>query len=129
MSEPRTVGPISSGVAVGSNGVATATGISNEPITGLVLDVYLKYLDSPPAGTTVATVRTKGTSPRTPTRNIMVRTNSATDGAYPPKEAVYDAAGAAISGQYMTPTIDDLVEVVIAGANAGDSVQVWLTML
>jgi hypothetical protein len=129
MSDIRTVGPITSGVAVGGNGVATSTGATAEPISGVIVDIYIKYLDSPPAGTTVTTVRAKGTSPRMPTRNFLVRTNIATDGSYIPKEAVYDAAGAVIIGQYMSPLVDDIVEVVIAGANAGDSVLVWLTML
>jgi hypothetical protein len=38
--------------ATGGAGVATANAISDQPVNGLVLAVYLEYLGSPPAGTT-----------------------------------------------------------------------------
>jgi len=123
------IGPISSGVAVGNAGAATKTGETLEPVIGCVVGIYVKYLDSPPAATTDVTVRTKGTSPAIPSTNLLVVTNSATDAMYYPKAAVQDAAAAAITGQYISPVVHDIVEIVIAGADAADYVLVWLYVI
>lgn len=125
----RVVGPIYTGAAVGGNGVATATGVSAQPVNGLIFGIYIQYLDAPPAGTTDVTIRGKGTSPNVPLVNIMTAGNTATDAIYYPKAAAYDIAGAAIAGSYVSPAIADYVEVVIAQANAGDGANVWLYVI
>ncbi len=122
------VGPIKSGVAVGGNGAATANADSTTPIEGLLLGVYIQYNDSPPA-TTDVTVKTKGTSPYAPSYNLLVVSNANTNGLFMVRGAVVDTAGAAIAGQHELIPIDDIVNVAIAQADAGDSVDVWLLMV
>ena len=124
----RIIGPIKTGVAAGGAGAATATGRTTEPVVGIVLGIYIKYNDTPPV-TTDVTIRGKGTSPNVPLVNIMTAGNTATDAMYYPKAATYDIAGAAIAAQYVSPAVADIVEVVIAQANDGDSADVWLYVI
>lgn len=121
------VGPINSGSAAGGDGVATANGNSDSLLKGSVMAIYVKYNDTPPA-TTDVTVKSVGTSPSAPTYNLLSVANAITDGWFYPRVAVHDVSGAAISGQYSEQVIYDYVNVVIAGANAGDSVDVWLLL-
>lgn len=121
------IGPINSGAAVGGNGVATSTGTSNNVIRGVILAVQVKYNDAPPAGTTVVTVKTKGTN--APTYNILVITNAATDGVFCSRLDSYNAAGTALLTYDQLPVVEDYVQVVIAGANAADNVDVYLYVL
>jgi hypothetical protein len=123
------VGPINSGAAVGGNGVATATGESTKKLTGVIYAVVVKYNDSPPGATTVATIKTKGTSPSAPTHNILVLTNTATDVMKFPRMDACTTAGVANSTNDLPVPIDDIAQVVIAGANAGDNVDVWLYLI
>jgi hypothetical protein len=120
------VGPINSGAAVGGNGVATATGESSHPISGLVYAVQVKYNETPPAGTTVVTIKTKGTN--APSMTILTLTNAATDGMWLPRLVSHTAAGVAQTAYDAPFAIDDIVQAVIAGANAGDNVDVYLHM-
>jgi hypothetical protein len=121
------IGPINSGVAAGGAGVATATGETNHPITGLLYAVYVKYNDAPPA-TTDVTVKTKGTNP--PSKNLLVVPNAATDGEFLPRLDTCKAADAtALAANDAMPIVSDIVQVVIAGANNGDSIDVWLEVL
>ncbi len=122
------VGPINSGAATGGAGVATSTGTSANIITGVILSVFVKYNDSPPAATTDVTVRTKGTSPRPPSRNILVITNAATDGVWNPRDTEHTTA-AADSGSKVLIPVEDYIQVVIAGANDNDNVDVWLELI
>jgi len=122
------VGPFNSGAAAGSAGSAT-NNADTKRITGMVWGIYVKYNDSPPAGTTDVTIKTKGTSPSIPSYNLLVLTNAATDGLFPIMSAVYDNAGSAISNQYLPFLVDDLLNIAIAGANSGDSVDVWLLLV
>lgn len=120
------VGPFNSGVAAGGAGVATANTDSTTRITGYVVGVYVKYNDSPPAGTTDVTVKTKGTSPAAPSLTFLSIANAATDGWFWPRVQIHTTAGAAITDQYDWPAIDDLINVTIAQANNADNVDVWL---
>lgn len=115
----RTVYEINTGVAAGGAGVATSTGRSAMAIVGRVVGVDVKYFDSPPAGTTVVTLRTAGNNNQ-PQRSILVRTNTATDGHFRPKEAIHDSSGAAIANLYEDPVVGDQLEAIIATANNGD---------
>jgi hypothetical protein len=123
----RTVGPFSSGAAVGADGAATANADSSKPFSGIVLSVDVKYVDSPPAGTTDVVVKTKGTSPRCPSVTILTLTNAAIDGRWSPRLNLHDTSGASLGASEFI-AIDDYINVTIAGANAADSVSVWLTI-
>jgi hypothetical protein len=122
----RLIGPINSGVAVGNNGQATANADTTIRVIGKVFGIYVKYNDSPPAGTTDVVVKTKGTSPAPPTYNLLTLTNAATDGWFYPQAQIHTVVGAAIDGEYTPLLVHDYLNVAIAGANAGDSVDVWL---
>jgi len=123
------VGPINTGVCAGGAGVSTNNADSSKIVSGMLLAVYIKYNDSPPAGTTDVVVKTKGTSPAPPTFNLVAVSNGATDGWYYPRAAVCDQAGAAISGQYTPLFLHDIINVSMAQANDGDSADVWLLMI
>lgn len=123
-------GPISSGVAVGSDGSATANSTTTTPIFGKVTAVYVKYNDTPPA-TTDVTVSTTGTSPAPPALAFLTLTNANTSGYFYPRAQIGDLAGAGVTYDgtnevYECVPIADTVTVTIAGANAGDSADVWL---
>lgn len=128
----RMLGPLSSGVAVGNNGSATANADTGVIISGRVIAVGVVYLDSPPAGTTDVVVATKGTNG--PAQTLLSLANAATDGWWYPRVGAHSTAGAAMLyaaggtavGEPLA--VHDLVNVSIAQANAGDSVDVWLLM-
>lgn len=122
------VGPISSGAAAGSAGVATANADSDIRIIGRLVGIYVEYLDSPPAGTTDVTIKTIGTSPAPPTYNLLVLTNAATDGWFYPQVQIDDTTGSPIAAEYTPQLVHDYINVAIAGANAADSVNIWLLM-
>lgn len=124
-----TVGPITTPVSTGGAGSSTATITTTKNISGIVAGVYVKYNDSPPAGTTDVTVATQGTSPKAPARNILALTDAATDGWYHPVDQSNAVTGGAIANEYERIVIDDLVVVTIAQANDGDSVSIWLLLL
>jgi hypothetical protein len=118
-------GPINSGAAVGADGVATATGTSALPVRGMLYQVQVKYNDSPPVGTTDITIKTKGSNP--PSFTILDIANAATDGVFQPRFDECKASdGSALSTNNGMIALEDYVQVVIAGANAADNVDVWL---
>lgn len=126
-------GPHGSGTAAGSAGSATANTTSSNVILGRVLAAHVVYNDSPPAGTTDVTIATAGTTGGPPANTILTLTNAATDGWFYPRHQVHDATGAGVTYDgtnevYEAPPIYDKVTITIAGANAGDSVTVWLLM-
>jgi hypothetical protein len=128
---PNLFGPINSGAAVGGNGVATANKDSDVKVSGKVLAVYIKYNDSPPAGTTDVVIATKGT--HAPALPILTISNAATDGWFFPRAAAVSQAGAALVYSTGNPVeavmpISDIVNVAIAQANAADNVDVWLML-
>lgn len=125
------LGPVNSGAAVGGDGVATSNADSTSPISGRILAVYIKYNDSPPAGTTDVVISTKGTSPRPPSNTILTLTDAATAGWFYPRHIVHDEVGAAYKWDgtnevYEPVPVNDIINVAIAQANAGDNVDVWL---
>lgn len=121
-------GPIVGAVAAGGAGTATSTTTTTTRVCGMIAGVYLKYNDSPPAGTTDVTVKTQGTTPAPPSYNILAVANAATDGWFYPSVQIHTTAGAAIAGEYKSIPVDDYIQVVIAQANVGDSVDVWLLL-
>jgi len=122
------VGPINSGVAVGGNGAATANTSTANPIRGRVLGVYVRYNDTPPAGTTDAIIATAGNA--APALTILTLTDSATDKWVFPRLTPQGNTGANLAAlTVLEPApIADNVNVKIDGANAGDSIDVWLLM-
>jgi hypothetical protein len=121
------VGPINSGLAVGADGAATANTTSSIRVSGFVMALYVRYNGSPPAGTTVTTIATAGNS--TPAYNLDVITNAATDGLFLVRKLTKDIANADIAGNYTVIPVDDNIKVTIAGANAGDSADIWLMVV
>jgi len=123
----RYAGPFSSGAAVGANGAATAN--ADTPIiTGKLISAHIKYNDAPPAGTTDVVIKTKGTSPAAPEQTILSIANAATDVVKYPMLQACGADGAGIAGFYSHIALHDVLNISIAGANAGDSVTVWLKL-
>jgi hypothetical protein len=116
------VGPLNSGAAVGNDGAATVASTSASIVIGHIVAVYVRYNGDPPAATTDVTVSTAGGS--TPAYNVVVLTNTATSGLYILRKG---AAAIADSGD-MVPVHDKIV-ITIAGANAGDSADVWLMVI
>lgn len=126
-------GPFNSGAAAGSAGSATANATTSHPLVGEVLAVYVKYNDSPPAGTTDVTIATAGTSGAPPALTFLTITDGATDGYRYPRTIMQDLVGATTTFDgtneiYGPVVIADKVKVTIAQANAADNVDVWLMM-
>ena len=114
------IGPLNSGAAAGANGSATANTTTAQIISGRVIAVYIKYNDSPPAGTTIATIATANVT--YPGQTVLSVVNSATSGWKFPRVALHDTAGAAVTYDGTRPIYDaqpihDNVKVTISGAN------------
>ena len=118
------IGPINSGAAVGSNGSATSSITTGQMITGRVVAAYVKYNDSPPAGTTTATIATNNAN--YPGQTVLSIVNAATSGWFFPRVAVHSNAGAAVTYDgtraiYDTQPVNDNLKITISGANAAVS--------
>ena len=125
-SQLRLIGPVSSGVAVGGDAVATANANSGV-IQGELLAIYLTYKGSPPAGTTDVVITTQGTSPAPASETLLSISNAATDAAFYPRTPAQDNTGTDViytaGNEIHVPfAIFDIVNVLIKGANADDSV-------
>ena len=118
------VGPLNTGVAAGGAGVATANATGGPAITGMLHGFYIRYNDSPPAGTTDVTIVTyNGVMPA---RTLLTLSNAATDGFFPVRLGAIGTTGSAITYSHLlTPLVRDKINVTIAQANNGDSVDVW----
>ena len=118
------VGPLNTGEAAGGAGVATANDTGDEIVTGELLGFYIRYNDSPPAGTTDVTIATTGGV--MPARTLFTVSNAATDGFFPVRLGAVSTANAAITdSNVVAPLVRDKIKVTIAQANNGDSVDVW----
>ena len=125
----RSIGPLNSGAAVGTDGEATANTDSPVIISGRVVGVGVRYNDSPPA-TTDMVLKTKGTDPRVPTYTLLTLTNGCTDGFYMPRKTPQGVTGVDLAALTVLEPfpVDDYVNVLIDDANADDSVDVWLLL-
>lgn len=103
--------------AAGGTGVATATATSGQIVNGVIREVYLAYVDSPP-GTTDVTVATVAS----PALTILSVADAATSGWFFPMNQADNTSGADISGQGSPVAVDDYIKVTIAQANDGDGV-------
>lgn len=125
----KLIGPINSGAAAGGNGSATANANSPHIVSGSVSAIYVKYNDSPPAGTTDVTIATLGTTPAAPAQTLLAVADSATDSWYYPRALTHvNTTGATIAGAYEEMPVHDYINVKIAQANAADNIDVWLLL-
>ena len=120
---------INSGAAVGADGAATANATSTHAVLGRLLGAYVQYNDDPP-NTTDVTIETVGTG-ALPALTLLTLSNLEADGYFPIRHKLKDEAGADITFDgtneaYGEVVLADLVKVTIAGANAGDNVDVTL---
>ena len=118
-------GALNTGAAAGGAGVATANATSTVRVSGLILAVYVRYNDSPPAGTTDLVLTTAGST--MPAVTILSISNAATSGwFYPVAQQHLASDGSLVSNEYNRLTIDDLAKITITGANNADSIDVWI---
>lgn len=99
----------------GSAGAATGTGRTDGPVRGEVLGLRLNFHASLPA-TADTTLRTAGLSAAS--YNILVVSDSATDGYFAPRAAPVNAANSAITNAHAPYVVDDYLELVVAQADA-----------
>ena len=107
---------ITTSVASGGAGSASAAGVSASPINGIILAIHLAGSDSPP-NTTDVTIAEKHNSPAMP---ILTVTNFAADGWYQPLAQADDTAGATFTGAGVDVPMCDHINLSIAQANNGD---------
>ena len=99
----------------GSAGSATGTGSAGVPL-GELVDVYLDYNASAPGATTDVTIAAPGDPA---SRDLLVVTDNATDGWYPPGVQKRDSAGVLVTGAYESPVIHGgVLTVAVAQSNA-----------
>lgn len=96
----------------GSAGSATGS-TDSETLHGLLLDVYLDYHASAPGATTDVTIafKTRG-------GNVLVVSNSATDGLYHPRAKPVDNANGAITNAHDRFALNDKLTVSVAQSDA-----------
>lgn len=125
----RLVGAINSGAAVGGNGAAVANANSSTSILGVVIGVYVRYNHTCPVTTDVI-VKTVGGTGAMPSTTFLTLTDKNTDGLFLPRAIPQDTVGANLAALTIAEpiAIADAVNVSIAGANALDSVDVWLLL-
>jgi hypothetical protein len=122
----RLCGPINSGVTAGGAGSSTNNADSKISLVGEIAGIYIKYNDSPPAGTTTVTIASRGSN--APAGNILVLTHVATDGWFRPSQQFCNAAGGAVANAYGGTLVYDFVNIKVEGANDGDSIDVWFLL-
>jgi hypothetical protein len=119
----------STGPAVGSDGLATATGHSPH-VNGRIMAVHVDYQDDPPAGTTDFTLSDESDPA---SEAIISLTDAATDIKIYPRRVTEKNDGTDIlytTGEEVHEpyVVDGRLEATIAQANADDYVEVtvWL---
>jgi hypothetical protein len=97
-------------------GKCSGTAVSDRPIIGEVLSVYLKFSASSPA-TVDTTVATQGEATGLPVANLLVTTNVNTSAAFAPRLPAVNAANSAITNSGVPMAVADNVTVAIAGCD------------
>lgn len=126
----RLIGPITTPASSGGAGVSTASKTTDIVVCGEIAGVYLRYNDSPPAGTCDVTLVSAGVNH--PAETILSISNAASDGWFYPRVGAQSVAGAAMlyaAGGTAVPAgipVADKLTLTIAQANDGDSVDAWL---
>ena len=123
------VGPINSGSTTGGAGASASNATSGVRVSGRVLGIYIRYNDAPPATTDVI-VKTVGGSGSIPSTTLLTLTNKNTDGMFTPRVIPQDTLGVALAALTIAEPIAiyDYINVAVAQANDGDSVDVWLVV-
>ena len=118
-------GPFNSGVTAGGAGVSTNNADTTVRLKGRMLGAYVRYNDTPPATTDVI-IKTKGTA--APSITFLTLTDKNTSGWFFPRIVPHDLVGVALAALAIAEPIpfDDFVNISIAQANDGDSIDVWL---
>lgn len=111
----------------GGAGASTSTTLLAQMIIGRVVGIGVVYIGTPPA-TTDVTIRTANKNHALPDVTLLTLTSVNTDVWRQPFVLKDDAVGADIAGQYVEPVIADQVEVLVAQADDGDSVNVILVV-
>ena len=119
------VGPINSGAAVGVDGAATITKYSTQKVSGLVYAIAVKYNGDKPATTDVI-VSTKGDN--FPAITLLTLTDKNTDGIFLVRVVGHSNLGVADASAIQKNAIDDIIKILVTGANTDDTVDVWLLM-
>lgn len=122
-------GPINSGLTTGGAGASASNASSNVRVNGKVNAIYVRYNDAPPATTDVI-IKTVGTTPAIPTLTLLTLTDKNTSGLFRPRAVPHDTVGVALAALTIAEpySIYDYVNVAVAGANDGDSVDVWIVL-
>ena len=124
----RPIGPINSGVAAGNAGSAENNNSTDQVLSGKLLAAYVKYNDSPPGSTDVV-IKTLGTeSGSPPSTTLLTLTNKNSDGWFYPRVTPDDQLGVDLTALTVLEPLPftGKINVSIGGANASDSVDVWL---
>jgi len=89
-----------------------------------MLGIAVRYNDTPPTTTDVI-IKTKGSA--SPSITFLTLTNKNTDGWFFPRVIPDDLLGVDLAALAIAEPIpfDDIINVSIAQANDGDSVDVW----
>jgi len=121
---PNLLGPINSGLTTGGAGASTNNADTSARLKGRMVGIYVKYNDAPPATTDVI-IKTKGTA--APSITFLTLTDKNTSGWFFPRTVPHDLVGVALAALTIAEPIpfDDFVNISIAQANDGDSVDVW----
>lgn len=120
----RVLGPVNSGITTGGAGAST-NNADTIRMNGLFYGAYVRYNDTPPATTDVI-VKTKGNA--APSITFLTLTDKNTSGWFFPRMIPHDLVGVALAALVVAEPIpfDDQINISIAQANDGDSLDVWL---
>lgn len=118
-------GPFNSGICAGGAGVSTNNADSGASLKGRLMAAYVRYNDAPPATTDVV-LKTKGT--KAPSVTFLTLTDKNTNGWFYPRVIPDDLLGVDLAALTIAEPIpfDDYINIAMAQANDGDSVDVWI---
>ena len=119
------LGPFETAVAAGGAGVATGQIITKISAIGLLLALYIEFVDTPPAGTDIL-IQTEGLDPVAPAQTLLSLTDVNTDGWYYPRLNPHNNAGVEQTSVWDYFPIRDQIKAVISQANDGDQLRIWL---
>lgn len=108
--------------AAGSDGSATATGNTNEVVSGCIKAVHISYGEN--TATADVTIVEANKVPAMP---VLTVSNNGTDGWYYPQAATVNQAGAAITDGGVDIVTNDHLEVSVAQANDTEVITVTIT--
>ena len=96
----------------GADASAVGSGYTALPIRGKLIDIYLDYGGTAP-GTTDVTITDEEIG-----HTLLAVADNATDGLFSPRSKPVDSANAAITNAHDKFSINGLIKVAVAGANA-----------